>query len=304
MKLLIIGPSVVDKIKIACRTGRYKNNVTVKPGGIFYTVISLISFLRDKDELFLCTAIDKESKKLFSPVYDKISKDYIYESELIPRVHLTISDSEEREEKYENITENLFVDLSSLNKFDGILINMITGFDLTLEQVQMIRKNFKGKIYFDVHTFSRGLDENFKRSFRKIKDFQKWAECVDFIQANEMELKTLSEQADESEIINELFSFGIEQLIITKAEKGAVIFYKEENKINSVYINAIQVETINKVGCGDVFGAVYFYNYIRNKNIVSALELANTAAGITLEYSELHDYLNLNKDVQKRLTEA
>lgn len=297
MKLLIIGHSVVDKI-------RYRGMVTVKPGGIFYSVISLLSFLQPNDEIFLCTTIDTESKNLFALAYDKVRKDYIYETELIPRVHLNIKDNEERNEEYENITGNLAIDLSSLNIFDGILVNMITGFDLTLEQIQQIRNKYKGMIYFDVHTFSRGLDENFKRKFRQIINFEKWAQCVNIIQANELELKTLSDKKEEFEIAEELFSSGIKQLIVTKAEKGATVFYKETDRINSFYRNALEVKTINKVGCGDIFGAVYFYNYIRNRNIVNALELANTAAGVSAEYSDVDDYLTLNKDVQKRLTET
>lgn len=304
MRFLIIGHSVVDEIK-------YKDNVTVKPGGIFYSVVSLLSFLQYNDELFLCTTIDKKSKKLFALAYDKIRRDYIYDSELIPRVHLTINDNEERTEEYQNITGNLAVDISSLSNFDGILINMVTGFDLTLEQLQQIRDHFKGNIYFDVHTFSRGVDEKFKREFRRIEDFEKWAECINILQANEFELMTLSnlpagtkDKNVEFEIVEELFSFGIEQVIVTKAEKGATLFYKDGDKINSLHKNAIQVKANNKVGCGDVFGAVYFYSYIRNRNIVNALEFANIAAGVSAEYADMNDYLTLNQDVQKRLIET
>ncbi len=61
---------------------------------------------------------------------------------------------------------------------------------------------------------------------------------------------------------------------------------------------------VNKVGCGDVFGAVYFYNYIRNKNLIEALTLANIAAGTSTTYSDINDYLNLKADVLARYNKA
>ena len=58
MNFLVIGHSVVDKIVD-------KKVTSTKPGGIFYSVISLLSQLEKDDRLFLCTAIDKSSEKLF-----------------------------------------------------------------------------------------------------------------------------------------------------------------------------------------------------------------------------------------------
>ena len=49
--------------------------------------------------------------------------------------------------------------MKDLNKFDGIFINMITGFDINQKQIEDVRKKFKGLIYFDVHTLSRGVSE-------------------------------------------------------------------------------------------------------------------------------------------------
>jgi len=149
--------------------------------------------------------------------------------------------------------------------FDGILINMVTGFDITLEQLKDIRKNYKGMIYFDVHTFSRGLDDNMQRYFRVIPDFKEWASNVDIIQVNKNELKTLTEKETEEGIIKEVLSYGIKYLILTLEDNGAKIFFKEDDAVKSIYEPAIKVDLKNKVGCGDVFGAVFFYSYISQK---------------------------------------
>ncbi len=297
MNILAFGHSVIDKINCG------KDEI-MKPGGIFYTTAALANIAESSDNIYVCTIIDKKNEKLFSPVFKKIKPNYISYSANIPMVKLNIYDNKERAETYDNVSGNLQFNISNLNRFDGILINMVTGFDLSLKQIKEIRKNYDGIIYFDVHTFSRGLDSEMKRNFRKITDFKEWAKCVDIIQANELEVKTLSSKTAEEEIAGELIGYGVKQLIVTKGNKGAKIYFSENIFLSSEEIPALDVKPVNKVGCGDVFGAVYFYNYIRNKNLIEALTLANIAAGASTTYIDINDYLNLKADVFARYNKA
>jgi sugar/nucleoside kinase (ribokinase family) len=294
MIFLIIGHSVVDKIID-------KSKLSKKPGGIYYSVISILSQLGKNDKLFLCSAIDERSKSLFKEIYDQVDKKYLQNVDSIPEVELVIEETGERKEKYSAIPGNLILPMDDLNQFDGILMNMISGYDISLTQLQQIRKNFSGLIYFDVHTLSRGVDEGLKRNFRLIENFNKWAACIDILQTNERELLTLSKKNAEMDIIEELLVSGIKQIIITRAEKGASVYLKENDVIIKYHEDAIKVKLINKVGCGDVFGAVYFYDIIKNKNVTLALKNANLCAGISTTYLNTKDYLNLKKDADKQL---
>lgn len=291
MNLLIIGHSVVDNII-------YKGKKIIKPGGIFYAAAALAGFKEKSDTVFLCTSLSEDSANLFLPVYNLLNTDYLVYDTVIPKVNLIISDRDERTECYDKVSKPLNVNYSDLQQMNGVLINMISGFDITLEQIKNIRNNFDGLIYFDVHTFSRGIDDKGIRSFRKINNFNEWAECVDILQANKTEIKMLTDKLTEEETVEELFSFKIKQVIVTDAEKGAVVYLNDINT-RKEQMPAINVIAINHVGCGDVFGAVYFYNYIQNKNVKDALTIANKAAGISTTYSSVNDYLNLKKDVFK-----
>ena len=293
MNFLIIGHSVVDKIID-------KSKLSIKPGGIFYSVISILSLLEEKDKIFLCSAIDESSEPLFKEIYDQVEKKYLQYVDSIPEVELIIEETGERKEKYSRIMENLILPADDLNQFDGILINMITGYDISSTQLQQIRKNFSGLIYFDVHTFSRGVDKDLKRNFRLIDDFSKWAECIDILQTNERELITLSKKTTEIDIIEELCMSGIKQIIITRAEKGATVYLKENDTIKKYHKDAAKVKLVNNIGCGDVFGAVYFYNFIKNKSVTLTLKYANLCAGISTTYSNSKDYLNLKEDANKQ----
>jgi hypothetical protein len=301
MKLLIVGQSVADIIN-------FNGKKTLKPGGIFYSVIAINNLKDSQDRISLVTAVDKRHYLLFSEEYEKLDEKIFNHVENIPKVHLKIEQEEERHEMYENINQNLFFNIKNLNSFDGILINMITGFDIKLEQLKDIRRNYKGLIYFDVHTLSRGLDDKMQRNFRIIPDFKEWASNTDIVQVNKNELETLVEKESEEEIIKEIFNYGIKYLILTLEDKGAKIFFKEDEAIKSIYKPAIKVNVKNKVGCGDVFGAVFFYSYIserkefpENKNIIKALKTANIAAGYTASYENMSEFKNLKKDVFPRL---
>jgi sugar/nucleoside kinase (ribokinase family) len=282
MKILVIGHSVEDHI-------HRNNRIEIKPGGIYYSVLGLSKIITADDEIHLVTALQKSNEHLFSDVYDKINKNNISWVDEIPKVHLIIHESEERTECYENIPQNLEVDYEILNEFDGILVNMITGFDITLEQLKQIRKHFKGLIYFDVHTLSRGFDESKTRKFRQIENFSQWASSVDLIQANESEAKTLFYLDSELEIAAEVLKHGTKSLIVTKGENGACAYYKRNNEVESMSVAAEKVKTSNKVGCGDIFGGVFFYNYLKTKNVNDSLSIANYAAGQSASVKNLNE---------------
>src|SRR3989339_297671 len=166
MKILAIGHSVEDHI-------HQNNEALIKPGGVYYSVLGLSKMMSVNDEIHLVTALQKSNEHLFSDIYGKINKKNISWVDKIPKVHLIIHDSVERTECYENVSKNLDVDYNTPNNFDGILINMITGFDIDLEQLQEIRRHFNGLIYLDVHSLSRGFDESKTRVFRQMNSKQK-----------------------------------------------------------------------------------------------------------------------------------
>ncbi len=290
MKLLVIGHTVKDIIAL-------HDKLVTKPGGIFYSVMGLSNLMDQHDSISLATSLDEENASFFDSVYSSVEKDFFEKVEAIPKVNLMHNENMEREEVYENITNNLKLKIEDYNSFDGILINMITGFDITLEQMEDIRKNYNGIIYFDVHTLARGLDENYKRDFRKIPNFPRWAKCVDLLQANENELLTLSEKDDELEIIKELLSYGVKIVIITKDQQGARIFSVKNSEIISTFASSIKVDLKNKIGCGDVFGAAFFYNYVGSRDEVRSLYIANKAAGFFVGCADLNKLKDLKKHV-------
>lgn len=293
MKLLVTGQSVEDHINI-------NNTTKVKPGGIHYSAAALVNIKEPEDKIYLCTSIEKNKEKLFYPVYEHVNSSMFKYTDQIPMVDLTIHENKEREEKYSNLTGSLEIDSAVLKNFDAVYINMITGFDITLLMLEKIRKEFKGIIYIDIHTLSRGYDESGKREFRNIPDSEKWLRSADIIQVNNTELLTLSTKKDENEIVNEVLDIGVKYLIVTLGMKGVRLFYRTKGETASVFISAIKINALNNVGCGDVFGAVYIYYYIKSNSFIEALRKANIAAGLSAFYTDTGQYKNMKNDVFTR----
>ncbi|MGQ9798362.1 MAG: carbohydrate kinase family protein [Ignavibacterium sp.] len=267
MKILLIGHSVFDTI--------VSNDMTISsPGGIFYSARQMLLLSSNDDELFLLTQFDNNTKEYFLPVYSKFNCEFLEEVYAIPAVKLIVDDKKERKEIYANISSKLNIDKIDFSKFDAILINMITGNDINPDDLKFIRTNTSAVIFFDVHTLSRSMNENGERVFTIVENFSEWAKNIDILQANENEFNTLGKFDSEYDRARNLLQQGVKIILLTKGVLGAKIFYLKNQEVMSYFISANKIIKINTVGCGDVFGASFFYNYIRSRNVYQSLSLA------------------------------
>ncbi len=295
MRLLVIGHSVVDEIN-------FRNKTTIQPGGIFYTTMGLCNFKKEQDEVYLVTSFDGKNDYLFEEYFSKVDMGFSQKVDEVPKVSLTVYENEERRECYLTSTNKLELSRDiPFEIFDGILINMITGFDIGLDDLISIRAKFSGPIYFDVHTFSRGMDEKGVRKFRKIPNAEKWIQNLDIIQCNEKEVFCLSDYKNEKEIAKHVVNAEDRKLLVTKAENGVSGYFFQKSSLEEIAFPAIKITVNNKVGCGDLFGATFFYSYIGSNNFKLSLKQANIAGGLAAGYENFNDFSNLEKDINDRL---
>lgn len=288
MKILLIGHSIIDRFE-------GDENSLPKPGGIYYSALGLLSVLKSSDEIFLLTSWNQKSFPLFEKVYSNVNLDFAIQVQSLPEVILKTSGEGEREEEYKNLSIKLEnKQIIDWNVFDGILVNMITGSDISLDQLQMMKRNFKGLIYFDVHTLSRGIDSNMQRKFRPILNASLWLKNVNIVQANENEVRTLDGSIDEEKCALNICNQGPEVLVITKGNAGAQLYSKFGNNMNSIFVKGEKVKSVNKVGCGDIFGAIFFYSYISTGNLAFSLERANKAGAVAASTANLTELSKMN----------
>lgn len=289
--ILVIGHSVLDKII-------HNGTLIEKPGGIYHAINTFTHLPKFQQNVFLATQISRDSYKYFNEVYKNVNMEYCEWVNEIPTVTLNLFDDKERNERYSMILESIsFPTNFNFSTFDLILINMVSGLDVAHKDIYKIKKNCNCEIYFDVHTLSRGLDNDGNRVFRKIPEVEKWLKNIDILQMNKNEMLTLWNIPSEKDNINRLFELGVRKVIITKGSKGATLY----DNMQRYHFSPIEVAATNFVGCGDSFGAAFCYDYSINKDLFSASKFANLVAGIITSYNSTERFNNLGEDIANRL---
>ncbi|MBW8839654.1 MAG: hypothetical protein JF602_07365, partial [Gemmatimonadetes bacterium] len=78
-----------------------------------------------------------------------------------------------------------------IHDLDALYINFISGFELTLETAQLLRRGFPRFIYADLHSLFLGRQPDGLRLHRPLPQAAEWFGCFDFVQLNEDEMALL-----------------------------------------------------------------------------------------------------------------
>ena len=301
----IIGQPCIDEI--ISPTGEMTEQAL---GGIFYSYAAMERAARESSvdvEFLPLTWTSNPDREIILPFYSllhhfkDLSKLFPTES-LTNRVRLVYSDETHRTEHCPTIlppmtSEELsWVDLASL---DGLFINMISGFDISLDTLKWIRSQTKAYIHLDVHALVLGKlseEENKPRKVSGVKHWRDWVTNVDSIQMNETESDWFAapEIATEKQLLAEIRKLsdklGLPKtVVITRAERGATSFDFTHEKIWNKEPNTKAI--LNTTGSGDVFGALYTLTKTLGISEQEALWHAETWAGWNTELQSLEEIL-------------
>lgn len=269
-------------------------------GGIIFSVLTLANLASEKDRIQPVFGIgqnDYDNLKSILEKFKNIDTSGIYKLKSpTNEVHLFYKKNlDTRIECSKNISPPIpFNRIKSMLDCDGILINMVSGSDITLETLDQIRvetRENKIPIHFDFHSLTLGIDQEFKRFRRPLMDWRRWCFLINSIQMSEEEAKGLTtEKYNEEMLINHLMPLMVNTLLITRGARGVTIVHQDDHKNLSIKdIKGISYgKTIDTTGCGDVFGAAFLYNFLKTKDDYSAAEFANKVAALnaTLKNSE------------------
>ena len=284
MKIGLIGNIGVDEITML------DGSITKSWGGAYYNIAIFEKLLDFNEMLIPLTPIgydvwDKAINDLSKLKRVKLSA--LYKSEhRNNKIYLKYLDSVEREERADDILppieEKRF---QSVLDSDALLFNFISGFDVTLETLQEVRKKFKGKMFMDLHSLSLGIDEKGYRYKRIPPNWKSWVACFDCIQMNQVEADLLIEYEDSISSYKELAEYlllnGAEVVNITLGENGSYVAYLENEKIELQHLNSVKdLIVVDPTGCGDAYFAAFGLGYIRGSHPVAAAKNANKIAGL------------------------
>ena len=202
MKIAVIGTFVLDQIYT------YEEKRIESLGGISYTISVLANLLSEKDEIYPVANVGIDS-------YDKII-DFLLQFKNVritginkenknnTRVTLRYYDKESRDEFLQNHLSPInYEQINRVGKVDIIIINFITGFELSLATCNKICTQNSALKYMDYHSLCLSIDNHGKRFPQKPKDWQKWLIGVDILQMNKNEALAVAD-SDYSEVVLEL----------------------------------------------------------------------------------------------------
>jgi len=179
-----------------------------------------------------------------------------------------------------------------LRDLDALYINLISGFELDLETLQLIRRHFHGPIYLDLHSLLLGIQPDGTRFPQRLPDPGAWFACADLVQVNEQEMSMMA--PDPMALAATAMGAGVQSLLVTLGKRGVVYvlapgFDRLEDlrrarelrsgAVRTALVPAERVEALgDPTGCGDVFGATYFSRLLTGDTFAVALRAAIHAA--------------------------
>ena len=302
MKILVIGHLCLDVIH------PLDGPDIESYGGIYYAVGTLAALLGKDDTVIPVFGLNTNDYPLLIehlaqfPNVD-VSGIYTFDAPS-NRVHLTYTDASSRIECSRDIAEPIPFDRIKRHlAVDGILINMISGFDITLETMDQIRMTVrpdKTPIHFDYHSLTLGINGNNERFRRPLENWRRWGFMLDTIQMNEEEIRGLSiDLMTEEQTAGHLLTLSVKGLLITRAARGVSLYTNDHKHLKRQDIPGLSVDGNGEpTGCGDVFGAAFHYHFLKSSDLAAAAGFANrtAAAKVLLRGSDrlgaLKDQLN------------
>jgi len=263
-------------------------------GGIYFSVVTLANLLKKSDTIqpvFGAGKTDYDALMERLSVYSNIDPSGIYKfNGVTNRVRLTYSTTQQRIECSKHIAEPIpWKKIRAGLPANLILINMISGFDITLETLDTLRMEIRDDhtpVYLDAHCLPYGIKPDFTRIARPVDTWRRWLFMLHAAQMNETEMHALPlEKLDELSFAKHVLALNTEALHVTKGERGSTVFVNEHKLVKRMDIPAFEPDkAIDTTGCGDVFGAAYCAYYLRSKDILTSTRYANRVASFNSQF--------------------
>jgi len=284
-KLVVIG--TINKDTIIFPNGKKTESF----GGILYNILTLSYLGREGVKIYPVCNLGYD---VYNQVISRLKNCDNVDLSGIKKANcknnhafLSINQNNQREEILENKVPPLsFSQIKPFLKADVILVNFISGFDLSLVTLKKIRKSTDALIFMDVHSLTLGVGDSGKRFFKAPKNWREWIKQADIVQMSLSELKELAKRNLKSyqeikEFGEYILSLGPKTVLITLGEKGALmIFYDKVRRFVRMHLEkGSKVQRFkDATGCGDVFSAGFLICYIHTRDLIKSVNFANYVA--------------------------
>lgn len=310
MKYLVIGEPCVDMIHKA------DGEIIHSYGGILYSVISLSVLAGKDDVIYPIMNLGNDEYENITGIlkkYPKIKLDGINKvSHPTRKVNLyyNMYNSGNSARMETSTVPTNTIGYEFIEKFlpdtDAILVNMISGVDITLDTLKNIRKNFKGFMHIDIHNLVMKTNPDGTREHTNLEGWREWCSNTDTVQMNEFEITTLSRTKKiEYEVAEEILinlNSNVKGIIVTSGKNGVSGFTKKEKTFGGQTFHDLDKDDVSAIenphfvdstGCGDVFAASFTIDYSKNGNFKKSLHYATRIASFNTSLEGIDELYKL-----------
>jgi hypothetical protein len=185
-----------------------------------------------------------------------------------------------------------------VSDLDALYVNFISGYELSLETAQLLRRGFPRFLYADLHSLFLGKEPDGTRVPQPLPDAPAWFGCFDVVQLNEEEFEQLG--PDPLVVAAGALARGCQSLVVTLGARGAAYFESgpgaplKTARIPVDPADRAPAEGGDPTGSGDVFGATVTASLLAGTKLEDALRLGTRMGARNVTHrgaSGLRDHL-------------
>ncbi len=193
-----------------------------------------------------------------------------------------------------------------LPRLQALVVNFITGFEITSSDLATVRRSVNGPVFMDLHSLTLGREADGTRFPDPAVDVTQWLAAADVVQMNEAEARILGAPVEidgsgnscASSLLTwaeRLLDHGPRAIVITRGAAGSVAAWRSTEGVifheRQPAHRVDRVEILDTTGCGDVFLAAMAAAQVQGLGLSIAMERASRAAACNCQISgidELH----------------
>ncbi len=264
-------------------------------GGILYNVLTLAPFVGAEDRIIPIGRVGVERRRqvesLLAPWPAIDRSNLLWNEGGSNETVLTYRSADRREEALvERVAPLTWEEIAPAAAAHHVVINMISGKEVTAPLVARIASEGKGKILLDIQSLTFTFDRASKRSHAQVADWREWLGPAETVKGNEQEMRALAGGGDEpfggsiEDLARLVLDAGPAVVLITRGTQGHCIArrFGSGARCESFPAPPVPAErVVDTTGCGDAFTSGYLLGSLRGEDpVASSLLGASLAAEV------------------------
>lgn len=270
MSIAVIGSAAKDRIIIETQGKNYSQT----GGGVYYSSMALAAL--GVDVVAIPLLAPEDALMLNALKHPKISVHPIWSQETTTYVMRFPHDTMDICEK-ELLATATGIKWSSdiagtIISSDAVHVSPLSPTEFDFAFYKELRSHFKGVISLDGQGFVRGELPNVEQFL---------SGNIDILKCDDAEILQLTRRTTEEAAIQTALSWGISEILVTRASQGSTLYYNDE----VCHIPATPpTKVIDATGCGDTYIAGYLHQRVQGLAPVSCAQFASRVAAKNIEH--------------------